>query len=225
MDTNRKEPTLDSRCGTPAGYKAHLKRGEKYCDSCKKATSVYRANLKLKNPEQYKNYIKVWKEKNPNYYQDWLKKKYPNGRPIQLDADGNPKKRNKLNTESEREYKRRYYLEHKDFYDEYSRNWKKNNPDKVKMKSARRRAKKFGLNFEKFTDEQVLKKYGTDCYICKTPIDLKATRQAGKPGWEKGLHIDHHIPISKGGPHTLANVRPTHAKCNILKKDCLPETE
>jgi len=34
-----------------------------------------------------------------------------------------------------------------------------------------------------------------------------------------GLQIDHVIPIVKGGPDTLNNVRPAHGLCNIKKKD------
>lgn len=63
----------------------------------------------------------------------------------------------------------------------------------------------------------VLETYGTDCYICGNGIDLTAPRQVGAVGWEYGLHMDHIIPISKGGPDTLENVRPSHAYCNQRK--------
>jgi 5-methylcytosine-specific restriction endonuclease McrA len=53
--------------------------------------------------------------------------------------------------------------------------------------------------------------------LCNTAVDLNAPRKSGIPGWEKGLHIDHFIPVSKGGPDTLNNVRPTHGLCNIRK--------
>ena len=64
--------------------------------------------------------------------------------------------------------------------------------------------------------------YGTNCYLCNDPINLQAARRVGKAdGWEQGLHIDHVIPISKGGSDTLDNVRPTHALCNLSKNDKL----
>ena len=59
--------------------------------------------------------------------------------------------------------------------------------------------------------------YGSDCHICLNPIDLLAPRQPGIKGWEYGLHIDHVIPLSKGGPDTLGNVRPAHGSCNVKK--------
>jgi hypothetical protein len=70
-----------------------------------------------------------------------------------------------------------------------------------------------------YTEQQVLETYGIDCNICNLPIDLNTARQIGKPGWQNGLHIDHLIPISKGGPDTLENVRPTHGLCNITKNN------
>jgi 5-methylcytosine-specific restriction endonuclease McrA len=68
-----------------------------------------------------------------------------------------------------------------------------------------------------YSDADVLSTYGLDCHICQTPIDLNAPRQVGKNGWEKGLHIDHVYPLSKGGLDTIENVRPSHGKCNIIK--------
>jgi 5-methylcytosine-specific restriction endonuclease McrA len=65
--------------------------------------------------------------------------------------------------------------------------------------------------------DMVLETYGTTCHICKATIDLTAPRQVGVPGWESGLHLDHIIPISKGGKDTLENVRPAHAYCNQRK--------
>lgn len=64
---------------------------------------------------------------------------------------------------------------------------------------------------------ELIETYGITCYLCHEPIDLTATRQVGKPGWERGLHRDHVIPRSKGGPDTIENVRPTHARCNLEK--------
>ena len=64
---------------------------------------------------------------------------------------------------------------------------------------------------------QVLEVYGTDCHICKNPIDLDAPRKVGIPGWERALHIDHVHPLSKGGLDTIENVRPSHGKCNVIK--------
>lgn len=46
------------------------------------------------------------------------------------------------------------------------------------------------------------------CHLCGDGIDSLAD-----------LHFDHVIPLSKGGPHVAANIRPSHALCNLRKGD------
>jgi 5-methylcytosine-specific restriction endonuclease McrA len=94
--------------------------------------------------------------------------------------------------------------------------WAKN-PEKAEAFNRKRRARLNKVEHIPYTKEEVLEKYGAECYICGTPIDLKAPRKAGKKGWEHGLHLDHLIPISKGGPDTIENIRPAHGVCNLSK--------
>lgn len=96
---------------------------------------------------------------------------------------------------------------------EASKAWRKLNPDAKRRSEARRRAAKF----EKYSENEILKIYGTKCHICKTEIDLLANRSPGKIGWELSLHLDHVIPLSKGGSDTVDNVRPSHGVCNVKK--------
>ena len=86
--------------------------------------------------------------------------------------------------------------------------------------TRRRRARKKGNGFEPYTEEQVLEKWGTDCYLCGEPIDMDAPRRVGKPGWERGLHMEHVIDIADGGRDDLENVKPSHGLCNLKKSKC-----
>ena len=54
--------------------------------------------------------------------------------------------------------------------------------------------------------KQILETYGSTCYLCKKEI-YKGSY------W----HIDHIHPWSKGGSNNIANLRPTHPKCNEIK--------
>jgi 5-methylcytosine-specific restriction endonuclease McrA len=86
--------------------------------------------------------------------------------------------------------------------------------DAFNAKSRRRRS----VNSEPYTEQQVLELYGSLCHICNKLIDLLAPRSAQKGNdWHYGLHIDHIIPLAKGGEDTLNNVKPAHAICNLSK--------
>lgn len=94
-----------------------------------------------------------------------------------------------------------------------SKKWVKLNPESKRRSEAKRRS----VYNERYSEKEVLSRYGSDCNICGLPINLDANRSPGKIGWEYSLHIDHLIPVSKGGTDTLENVRPTHGICNVKK--------
>lgn len=51
------------------------------------------------------------------------------------------------------------------------------------------------------------------CSYCKCPIDIA----------DRSVHLDHYIPLSKGGAHSITNVVWACAKCNLRKNDKLPK--
>lgn len=89
--------------------------------------------------------------------------------------------------------------------------------ERSRVFARKRRVLKRDNGYEEYTETQVFEAYGKSCYLCQKPIDFDAPRSTKKEGWKKGLHIDHVIPISKGGSDTLKNVRPAHAICNMKK--------
>ena len=91
------------------------------------------------------------------------------------------------------------------------------NLDKVRERErSKNRRRKANITIP-YSESAVISIYGTNCYLCKFPIDLSAPRKTGVEGWEMGLHIDHVVPLSKGGMDSLQNVRPTHGICNLKK--------
>ena len=106
------------------------------------------------------------------------------------------------------------------------REWQLANPEKVREASIKsghkRRAQKNQTNHEPYSLADLVNSYGTICHLCGGEIDFDAPRRAGIEGWEFGLHIDHVMPLSKGGDDTLANVRPAHGQCNLAKSARVP---
>ena len=95
---------------------------------------------------------------------------------------------------------------------EYKHQWYENNKEKAYAANRRRKANLKNVISEPYTDQQILDKYGHNCYLCQEPIDFTVPRTE-----PKGFQVEHVIAISKGGPDTLENVRPSHAYCNWSK--------
>lgn len=93
----------------------------------------------------------------------------------------------------------------------YKKKWVERNPEKrrdsLRLSEQRRRAAKRNVEYEYFSKSDVLEKWGNHCFYCNGDFE----------------HIDHYIPLSKGGSHTLDNVRPSCASCNQKKYVKMPD--
>jgi hypothetical protein len=121
--------------------------------------------------------------------------------------------------EARKSYVKDWNFKNKEKNKAYRLKWNTSNKEYNRNQCRKRRAIRKNSGWENYSEQQVLDTYGPICHLCKKSIDLIAPRKTGKNGWEKGLHIDHIIPISKGGPDTLGNVRPSHGLCNILRQN------
>jgi 5-methylcytosine-specific restriction endonuclease McrA len=127
------------------------------------------------------------------------------------------KDRYSINPEKEINSTRAWRINNPDYSISYQKEYRKLNPESKRSSERRRRANRFNNGFEYYKESEVLDLYGSMCHICNTDIDLSAPRLSGVSGWEIGLHIDHVVPLSKGGTDTLDNVRPAHGSCNVKK--------
>lgn len=104
----------------------------------------------------------------------------------------------------------RYYEANKAEINEKQRIRYESNPDIAWAYTYSAAARRAGLEpvVEEFTKADVIRLYGDACVYC----DGGAFE-----------HLDHYVPVSQGGPHTLENVRPSCAFCNMSKSNHSPE--
>ena len=91
------------------------------------------------------------------------------------------------------------------------------NIDRVRERERAKDRRRKAVLSKPYNELQVIATYGANCHICGLAIDFMATRKCGNEGWESGFHVDHLVPLSRGGVDTLENVRPSHAVCNLQK--------
>lgn len=88
------------------------------------------------------------------------------------------------------------------------RAWRQKNPDRVKSHLAKRYAITRGAeSAELFSREEIYTRDNGRCFHCG--------RNVPSSGW----HLDHIIPVSKGGTHTKSNVCVSCPRCNLVKSD------
>lgn len=190
---------LPQPCGTWAAYKRHLRKDE-YCKTCLDGAAQRRRAKGIPEAKKAKC------GENSASYKVHVRNNEPICAKCKELRNANSRNRYERNKAKRLERQRELYADNIEHKRELTR-----------RKSHRRRARKMDAVIIDYSVQDVLNKYGTNCHICNKPIDLTAARQVGFAGWETGLHIDHVIPISKGGNDTLENVRPSHGKCNITK--------
>lgn len=87
----------------------------------------------------------------------------------------------------------------------YKRAWAKRNPAKVQELRMRYNAQKVAATIETVDYEAIYRRDKGICHICQNPVPRSR------------LHFDHVIPLSKGGPHSMENIKVSHARCNMRK--------
>lgn len=214
----------------------HIKTPEntvnRSCKICKnEATIKWRESHQL----EIKEYVERTKEKKLKQNSEWYfankehcckrKKRWKikNSEKIAI----SDKLYRELNKEKEIERKRIWHLENENHRLKYraenaeriaknKKQWKKRNKDKVLDSHHRRRAAKKNVNSERVSLKTVYARDGWLCKICGEPVNF--IRQHPDP---MSPSLDHIIPLSKGGPHTFANVQLAHLICNLRKTNKL----
>lgn len=86
---------------------------------------------------------------------------------------------------------------------EAQKKYRKNNPDKVREWSSTRSKRKTG-RLPNGTVKKLLQHQNNLCVYCKCDVSVK-------------YHVDHIIPLSKGGEHKPNNIQILCPSCNVKK--------
>ena len=90
---------------------------------------------------------------------------------------------------------------------QYAALWRKANPEKSKQHERDRRAREMGAQGS-HTHEEILSLYSQQnecCFYCHAPVP-----------WDK-KHVEHKIPLSRGGSNFADNLAISCASCNLSK--------
>lgn len=204
------------RGGLQARCKACLKvdRAAKADEARARARARHKAD-----PEKARERARAWRVANPEKAREksraWYEANRDQARANELayveanaaKVAARKKAWHEANRERILEAKRAYQAEHgAELYArhrEKRRAYQKANPHIWWKDLYVRRAERFGFEpeVEDFTKVDVIARYGDSCVYCGGEFE----------------QIDHYVPVSKGGPHTLDNVRPSCAACNNSK--------
>ncbi|MFE7399630.1 HNH endonuclease [Streptomyces sp. NPDC057557] len=119
-------------------------------------------------------------------------------------ADGRLAAYRAKNRDRHRAYLRAYWAEHGSVRELY--------PEATKAADQRRRARKAGVESETIRSAEVFSRDAWVCSLCGGPVDRSAVWPA-----PDSASVDHVVPISKGGSHTMENVMTAHLRCNLSK--------
>lgn len=165
------------------------------CSECKRQ---YQKDYHKMNPEKYSIYGKKWRDSNKEKKKEIDRIWVENNR----DKSNLIKKRWKMNHKSQcSNMNKVYYQKNTAAINAYSAQWAKDNLEKRKLTEHRRRAHKFGGGIFHVSDKDLKMLLKRPCFYCG----------------EESKHIDHIVPLSRGGRHSIGNLTQACASCNLSK--------
>jgi len=192
------------KCGAEkphAEFSKHKKAKDGLQSRCKVCTRECHKKWREKNREYDIERQKKWREENKEHRREYAKKW----------NEENPeynKKRYEENKDYYHKYNKRYREENKEQESKRIKKWREDNPHLCREYTQRRRAwKKAALPHLSENENLALK------------ILSEEASMLGE-GW----HLDHIVPISKGGLHHPDNLQIVRASYNLSKKDKLWQT-
>lgn len=183
-------------CKSESDKKSHAKHREKRMAKMK----VYYEENKEWFLEECKKYRSENKEEISEYKKEWAK----------------------INKGHKAEQERNWRENNKERNVEMKKKWYKKNRDRVYSNILKRRSLKHYVRFDRVRRTELLNRDNWTCRHCGVRVhDSNVGGNVNRHLWdnERKAHIDHIIPISKGGDSTLENLQVLCRTCNLSKND------
>lgn len=172
-----------------------------YCKTCEtaKCREYYKKNKKSQIER-----IAKYQKNNIDKINKRRREKYEETKEAKIKA---AKKWKEKNPEKVREAKRKHSIKYREKISARVKKWREENPEKLRSARARRKAKIRNASGDVASSDIkfIFKAQKGKCVSCMS--DLNKT----------SYHIDHRIPLAKGGMHTKSNIDLLCPSCNLRK--------
>jgi 5-methylcytosine-specific restriction endonuclease McrA len=172
-----------------------FKQGKCKCDPCRHAQQERRRLIKLE-------YARNRRKEHPEFSREASKKWRENNREKSVAI---ATKWNNENKEKHRANARAYARRHDAKVKERNKKWRQANPEIRNLLEHKRKANKLNNGVFEVTGKdwkKMLSRYNHSCIYCG----------------EKGkMTMDHVVPLSRGGRHSIGNLVPSCGPCNFSK--------
>lgn len=187
--------------------KLHNKRYyQKNAEAVKECNKKYRQ----KNTEYYRQYHKKYRQENTEAIKQQRKRYYQEN--FELVNQRN-KRYHQANAESIKRYRKQYDKQYNKQYLQTERGREANYRRNLKRKSYKHK-----VDFTPHERKQILDRDNWNCQSCGIEVHDRSNGDWNTPD---KAHIDHIVPISKGGNSEPSNLQVLCRTCNLSKRDKL----
>lgn len=187
-----------SKCGVvrPLGeFYQSARAADGRRSNCKPCSRTTAKAYRVSHPEAVREQKSRYRQKNVNACRE-RGREYQ--RRYRLEHPGN--------TEYQRRYQSEWRKKNPQYHREYQLVWRGKNPQYSSYRYHLRRARLAGaVGNQPFTRAEIWERDAGKCHLCGKSCDAQA--------W----HLDHLIPISRGGPNAPWNVAVAHPRCNLSR--------